>query len=1003
MFSEDFTEMARHKSKTNTDRTVKTLLLCKINSRIADSKDLFEQVNSIHRGNFEDSDGNKTGAVFATIGKVDAISLYNTLDGRDDADWMNTIYQERKTIIQKSNSNISYHLIHLVANEQYTTDPSEQPCTVITLIYGINAKKAIAQSNGEFHSFEDVIKDFLKNKLHNNSHTKDEDFSKEYEIYNAINICDLVIINYTRDLERSLEIINDLSADGIARKSLSMICLPMQGNEKELFKKENYPLVNHFVNKNGLSLRIDGSIRNQSYFDQYKQELGEEIFPLKETRNKKFSERIVFGQSDFSLQFNNLDIDEVNRLFKRLFTKHDLMSKACWEAHTEFLYQPKTKTTRRSTPTPQDLINDPTRILFRLYAKYSDYSNNIVNYPALEKLSWYNAFYELLGVHTNIDADPVLHGPSYIVYRFAQILYHYLREYLKEAQKIEEKKKVQEETALEGEAYEEEYEEEDIPLECNPETKYSTIISKSEKHIEEAIEGWGNLTDQILRIDDLVFHGFGNSYSMYNMLAECALDFYHAMILRVMEFVYKRDIYHSVIKEKIEEKEFNDVIGDYCYDFLMLPNSGKTTRISELFDTKDVKSLLENPLKISNPEKQVYLVGFPIHDVYSPFNFFLRLVHECFHNFGHICRIRSIRTKYLCRFTAELILADYFPELENKIRKYARDEIILPNLQKVFEDKPEPNGEQSLELILEGIDNVFSKQTLFRLRTIAKHTPSLYSFERTEKMIHPKLLIYFFQEGYADLMMILMFRLTPEQYFNIFSHEEDQKHPSRLIVDAQRITAVSAVLRGWVKKWKEIKSEAEPSYDWNWIDSWKAQKVIKAMMTCFDSEEYKYMESAESADAKGEKTGRENQDDNERLITKEVEYNLFDYMKVHFKTLCKNDDKFVKESDRISRSALEQTICFRAMKEVMNYLNEVINTFIEYYETAIQDSKEGKKAEDWLNDWIEKAPSLENLREDFKQFFVEDQLFNTHFFEIIHSDHMNVKELVDKTNNNLFS
>lgn len=75
----------------------------------------------------------------------------------------------------------------------------------------------------------------------------------------------------------------------------------------------------------------------------------------------------------------------------------------------------------------------------------------------------------------------------------------------------------------------------------------SEMLRRSLPSIQEFLRNWSDLTDQLLRIDDLVFHGFGNNSALSMTLPECALDFYH-MKTSVKAFKTVRKAYNAVKK-----------------------------------------------------------------------------------------------------------------------------------------------------------------------------------------------------------------------------------------------------------------------------------------------------------------------------------------------------------------------------------------------------------------------------------------------------------------------
>ena len=910
----------------NQNRTVRTLLLCKLNPQLdvekgstkgpnsmggkatnetsnGGSENLSKQLLSIYRG---ETTGES--AVFATIGKIDAVSIYDTLPQKLDQNvsWMKYVYEDRRRIICQSNSNFSYHPIHLVANAGYKSLPDKR-FAVITLIYGVNA------NNSNFLSYEDYIKRQLENEI------KDPEKINTFEIYNAMNICDVVLIHYTDVLKDSLEFSNSLNEKGIARKTLSLICIKVTSENslsQDILKEDNT-----------FSLRIEGSIRSQCLYEEYRNHLFNSICqPQKNTpkahkkspNREKIIERIVFDQSDFSILFSELKTNEVNNLFHSMFDNHALMAKACWDSHTAFLRNPSKNTNQK------DVGNiNPKNVLSSIYKKYSLKANSIDNKENcfLNDLPWFDAFYELLSVHANIDRNPVLHGPSYLIYRFVSILFDYLEKYQLEIEKRENN--------------------------TSTEESYDKIFKESCSTIENAIRGWSSLTDQILRIDDLVFHGIGNNTALYNTLPECAVDFYHAMLIRVINFIFSRDVFLKVNNSTIDENTFYEHEKEYCYDFLLLPSVGREINVDQMFKVEASKTVSSNLFGLSTPVKQVYYIEFPMAVIYSPVTFFSRLVHECFHVLGDACRCRKERKDYLCRFTTELIISEIFDSFDDFIKDKIAD-IILPILQNEFPPYDEPNGDRCKELLKRGTQKVFSGAILNKLRTLTKNCSALYESRNYKLEFNDSQLdyiLYYFKECYADLMMILLLQLTPMQYCNIFVDCEKNINAKDLIKPSQRIAVVASVLI-------EMKQP-----------NWNKDAFEKGVKKWFKIELKKEAEIIGS------------------------DYFLYTFLLEYFSDLSGGRKIRASYSEEI-----ESQICvIPCMNEVKDYLATVFDAFSRYYIGKNLSQETQKK---WLEEWINQAPKLMEIQKDFKDFFFDNQLFSSDFFERISKEHSAVTELV---------
>ena len=558
-------------------RSVKTLLLCRVNADNGEAASVYKSVyKDVYTGPWND------GAHYISIGNVDSFSIYSTLPEKsaNSPGWFQKLYEDRLAIIQQTKSDRSYHPIHLVANREYPRGGVKgSSFCIVTLLYGINAVKT---DSNNLSPFEKAIEDTLNTIK---SALQDEEEIKnfpEYEIFNAVNICDAVIIWYTNNIISTLKYASIFANDGYVRKTFTLVGFEMNDSgevsEAALNRLENAPPTELF------SARIQGSIRDPQTFSIFSDEISTISKP-----SGQFDEHRVFGQSDFEISLSKWNGKQFSDLIKYFMCNSKRMVDACWEIHTELMYEP---VDGGKTATKPNSILDKSLLAYQ----------KIITPEKISNYSWLSPFYELLCIHGNIDRHPVLHGPSYLFYPYIRIT----GEVLSRDNEIEKQ-----------------------------------MLIRSEGTIQEAVRAWSVLTDQLLRIDDFTFHGFGNGTVLYSTLPECALDFYHSFLMRIVRFLIE--------VEKESGRTAND---DYDYGFMLLPELNQGVSIVPIFDVNDNPERQVGALRKLWPRKQVYIVYYPIEAVFSPIDFFAKLIHELFHHLGDSFRLREQRKGFLCRFLA---------------------------------------------------------------------------------------------------------------------------------------------------------------------------------------------------------------------------------------------------------------------------------------------------------------------------------------------------------------
>lgn len=929
-------------SSTPIARTVKTLLMCKVRPSALHNNDKLDYptiYQDIHTG--------KNGQRYFTLGNADAVSIYETCEPLS-SNWFSRLYEDKQEIILAANSKLNYHPIHLVANRNYDNTHSGKPICVITLLYGVRPWKTEPGPDEEpsLSRYELKIQRFLKALSGDNP-------PYEYEVYNAVNICDAVILWYTDNLWEVLAKTEQLTSKQFARKTFTLIGFSMDENGVISVEAQN-ALLNSPEPSSPVHVRILGSIRDQS---KYRTDLNTICQKLM-IKPKDMQDYFICGQTDFSVLIPNMS----NKMFLTLLDHYMVITvgrqyaETYWEIHTELMYDDPDKkqiqlkqTTEADKKAPtaincgapskdcgttkQDNLNlpevskiiGPECILDKLYAGCRAFAEKHAE-ELRKEFPWFGAFVELFNVHSNIDRDPILYGPGFLLYYSMKVFLWYLEQWRKE--KGEKKK-----------------------------ASYLQMLLHSRNNIQKFLQALSGLTDQMMRIDDLVFHGFGNNSALYNTLPECALDFYHSFLLKFIDLIVAVDAIEKRLytDKNIENKEY---LEDYFYDFLLLPELECGISIDPVFATDTLKrpKLKDKDKRALWPAKQAFLVHFPIETVYSPVRFFAPLVHECFHLLGDACRLRRDRVDYVCAFFASLFATHFVcGSQEDEDKNIAA--FFFCQLRQAFPvDNLEPNFPEMEAYLQQGIKKLFTAEGL---KTIRSKQPEEYIFYTSEFVriwadsasalgsqenywrlgqLNPdwdapiKECTYLFKECYADLMMVLTLGLSSETYLKLFEEDliraEKELKYAFLTRDAQRIALVLHACTDY----KFPDSENQKS---KVADTWAGKMIIDNLN-----------QTSIQAKVKGIILACYTvlQDENKALPT-DI-----------------NDDIRLRLFPRAS------------VQYVADYLEQVRETFGVCFVN-------GKHSKD-----------LDTLRTEFKSFFIDGNFISNEYFQIIRTCHKDIRD-----------
>ena len=706
-------------------RSIKTLLLCKMNPyQVRYGRKSYQDLyRNLYAG-----ESAAAGRKYITYGNFDAISIYDTGSG-DRPDWLQEVESDRKRISEQISEDVCYHPIHMVSYQQdadFWKKSETYSACLITLVYGVMPGEG---------SSEDYVRKALE------AYTKpDAEDKKHFAVYQAINICDAVVIWMTNDINYALKQTSKLMRRQKARKTYSLLGLTMDAMEDPDTYLE---MLNSTLTGGPFSVRLQGSIRDQYEAQELFFSNGGTLFAGLDDRASIRPNR-VFGNEDFAVSLFGISKTQFLRFVVNMTKNSEQISKACWEIHTEFMVQDECGDQK---PELKELKHPLDRCFRDYKAYYQKLKEDPVSYP------WAPSYLELLSTHVNIDHNPILHAPASLFAAFARIANHYFE------------KATDDKDAKQAEAYRQ-------------------ILVKSMDGIQGVIRNWSHLTDQLIRTDDVVFHGLGSIPVLYETLPEPILEFYHAFLMKIVEIILDVDRLRK------------DPSKAYEYDFLLVPEQNQRPRISKMFALTDYHTeKLEKAMCGSCeqtcpencarwylwPEKQVYLVEFQSSLLYDPISFLFQMVHECFHYFGDSCRMRDERAACLTEIlTTEIqfwlnLERPWYHEFRETVKEKLKvEEKVALNLRRT--------GDQLFEKLNDFADNEtirgLQSDSRFYYLSGSEFYAKWRSFaasvrEETENKwvaIIGKWM-YYFSECYADLMALLLLQTGAERYLEMICRE----------------------------------------------------------------------------------------------------------------------------------------------------------------------------------------------------------------------------------------
>lgn len=743
---------------SNDIRDVRTLLLCKAHGQ--------------HEGAYESvchiKENEPDRRSFFTVGDFDALVTYRM--DFDGPEWLEELLNDKQSVFKEMwrAPNISYHPLHIVANmegqnaeecrqkirEFWSNETARRfPFLMVTFVYGA------AHPDGN-ESYEDALWKYLADcKEEDKATGKDDSF--RYAVYNSINLCDLVILWYTNNIQETLMKTLKVSFQGKARETYTFINLPLKnGTLDNDLRGAMSGLAEPFP------IGIRGSIKNG---EEFHKAIYQPLFEGIDGKPSLLPEegrdcRISFGENDFHIT-GETDGTQFWDLMKYFLDASPKVDNCCWNIFTEFQAPYPMSNLAFAPPQkgPSPVLRDVYNLFLEIYSELST-----------KNYLWADVFLELSSIHARIDTLPVLHGPSYLVWGCLQVVNRYLSGQVKG------------------------YSKEDGSL--------TRMLEESRYSIERFVREWNQLTAQITKIDDIIFHPLGSTAAIYTTLSESMLEFYHLFLSR----------FSAALNASNRDRPSENP--EYIYSFLLVPTLSQQMRISKMFATAP---------EIDQRE-QVYIIEFPMEFVYKPSQFVVQLAHECMHFFGDDIRRRTSRLQHMILYLCHEIIGR-FPHVYNPstlaktlMEKFVRATATwrMDNREKTLYldyavrqlKRTVKNEILTQETFGRLCDTAVTPedQSIFRSESISAWIGMSENFARRGKNFEREeggetanacyfeetidACAYYFRECYADAMAIRLLGITPREYLNAFRSEVALiTEPPQSVQFIQRVAIVLTV------------------------------------------------------------------------------------------------------------------------------------------------------------------------------------------------------------------
>lgn len=952
---------ANNKRQTHSDiPNVRTLLFCRVSKNYMErefwekkaeqvgSDDVRSKYIRTHKKLYEEIDNlnlnvSQKKSYFA-FGSFDALCVYKTpIENAHSGEWFKEIYKDKQNIVKQIRPDLLFHQMHLIRMKDdssfWEASDKDFPFFLVTCIYGVKHEDNDQLPSSPYCSkYEENIDDQIYRIV-----GKD---SIRYSVYNGISISDVVVLWKAKNLAEVLRVIPQIVLNGTARKTLTTISFPMQQGE---IQEETLSALKSMGKTSDISLSIRGAIRSASDFQPVRESLQNILCVANGYQN--------FGVNDFTIE---ADVNgEVIAKLLDLYTKgHDEISACCWEIHTDL----KTKYID-----PPEFSGDPTFPSSILYKEYEKFLDNCERYH-LDQYPWCLSLRELLATNSNIDRNPVLHGPSYLVYYTLRIINAYLSSSVTDF--------------------------------SSPE-RIKALLLSSEKKLLRFVRGWDQLTEQIIRNDDVILGGRNNSHTIHISLPESALDFYHAFLRRGIELLVECD------KQDGGKTRVPD---DFEFDLLLIPDKEPRFQVSQLFVTDTDQKPQKNETENNHvwPERQAYLLELPMDSIFSPMDMIIPVIHECCHLFGDVLRKRRKRRKYMAAFMA----TDFITNLEFGGKDY-RD--LQKVVTKMIYGNPNTNDYSAFYMKKTCADLKLNLASLLgsngSRKILDEYPPAYYLFSddalyKSKRMAdrfgidisdrripfvqgivdHAE---YFFKECYADAMTIALLNLKPTEYLE------------RFIDEVRRHDYDNNLGRSESDQKKHIK-------DCQVNLAWLAQRVAIVLAACSrKNDKLTFFSKTNCRSAISEVLKWPNT----RFGIYTKTYKLFSQaVEMVLQTLLPEDQylKFMDESSFLYQelSMDGNPPCFldachppASLKYVQDYLEETIQRLFEInpqLEIPLVLETEDTQRNAYLLYPEADRPCINSLSGDFNMIIREGQMFGARFYQLIHEYHSDIQTEVRK-------
>lgn len=803
------------KKTSQETRAVKTLLLCKVElGNDENFKNLYAGGSEKFSAKKENTDEAHPSAVegpvggrYFALGDYDAFSIYDTCKDPKGNKWLAEVYNDRLRVSHEAGHLYSYNPIHLVSvTEQNATSPFGKAYCAATLIYGWKgAPGDEATKTGTEPDAADKNESMEKRIVSavnglRDLHKLENDEEPEFLVFQAVNICDAVILWFSDNYANLCRRASSLMQYGYARKTYSIIGAKfgVDGGKPKILSQA--------VEK--LDVHIRGSIQDLNNTRNWLKASIKKARSGGTTPSSHNQGLLHFLTGSFDF------VEEIEEANISVLLQHLMESNTAepfWDLHTDVITKEEPAQDNRDssagseggkpsapaltpehTPAPEPTTKDVNTALHKLYDNFkSHYKKQLsLSKTTANAEDWPFSYHELLGVTAGIEQNPVLRTPSYLMFDFLRIS----EEVFKRAEKTDK------------DTYH----------------IYQKILRYSQESIKKVIHSWNQLIDQTIRTDEMVLKGICFVSSIYNSVPVQLVDFYNSFI---------NNFVHSIIEDG---KDGREKIPDPQprYAFLLLPNQSRQIGITPLFNTEKYRADMVNKkcmqeensdfpehkncalcpdnrdktcwCKCCWPPEQVYQVEFPTDALFKPTELITSLSHEVFHIFGDQFRCREERWKLIGQAAIRIFLKnlhiDSSTKIYNSLDAYLQEKL---NVKGGFKFNS-PHMDESVDFFSIRLSNLLNAPTpmdafqdvpgdnwKYYLRT--KTMTDRWSVLRNDFSImkNPVWTAGFFQEMdqftwflkecFADYCAFLVLRIDLREYYTALDRGIDQSNGSEAV------------------------------------------------------------------------------------------------------------------------------------------------------------------------------------------------------------------------------